>query len=135
RTTHGRRSRRAGSPRSCGAASGSRTPADESPGGPERRGWDSNPRAHAGLPVFNTGPFDRSGTPPRAAMVRVLRARLEAAEAARRAELPEGLRDGDRPALVLEVLHQRDHRPRGDGGSVQRRDVLELPVAPRADVE
>src|SRR3954447_19726111 len=58
-----------------------------------------------------------------------------AAERARRTELPERLRDRDRAAVVLEVLHQRDHRPRGHGGAVQRRDGLELAVAPGADPE
>ena len=32
-----------------------------------RRGWDSNPRWSCPLPVFETGPFNRSGTSPTAA--------------------------------------------------------------------
>jgi hypothetical protein len=36
----------------------------------ERRGWDSNPRgASLRLAVFKTAPFNRSGTPPRPAIV------------------------------------------------------------------
>src|SRR2546430_8688986 len=51
------------------------------------------------------------------------------------AELPQRLRNRYRAFGVLEVLHQGEHRPRGDRRSVQRRDVLELAVAPGADVE
>src|SRR5437764_473947 len=48
---------------------------------------------------------------------------------------PTYLVHGDGAALVLEVLHQRDHCPRGHGGAVQRRDVLDLPVTASADAD
>src|SRR3954454_18867936 len=53
----------------------------------------------------------------------------------RRAEIDEGIWDGDRSVRLLEVLEHCDHRARRHGGAVQRVHVLRLPVAPEADVE
>src|SRR5581483_2031308 len=58
-----------------------------------------------------------------------------AAELARRAEAPQRFRHGDAAVRVLEVLHERDERPRRDRGAVERVHVLEPAVAARTDVE
>src|SRR5438105_5641971 len=54
---------------------------------------------------------------------------------ARRAEVPQRLGNRDRAVLLLEVLHDREHRTRRHRGAVQRGHVLEPALAPRADVE
>src|SRR4051812_6350087 len=60
----GRGNRQAVGP-DCGDALGSRRRLDAAIVEAQRRGWDSNPRApFRAPPVFKTGPFVRSGTPP-----------------------------------------------------------------------
>src|SRR4051812_46183108 len=53
----------------------------------------------------------------------------------RRAEIDEGIRDGNRSVRLLEVLEHCDHRARRHGGAVQRVHVLPLAVSPEPDVE